>query len=71
MHLRQDLEDIKVVKSDYDDYLFINGSVMILFWVNDCIFYAKDKTQINEVMNSLEESFLLESEEDVAGFIGL
>ena len=44
---------------------------MILFWVDDCIFYAKDDSHINQIMYSLKESFLLEQEEDVAGFLGL
>ena len=44
---------------------------MILFWVDDCIFFAKDKKMIDEVIDSLNDSFLIEREENVAGFLGL
>ena len=54
------LEDIKFVKSAYDNCLFTNDSIMILFWVDNCIFYAKDDSQINQIIDSLKDSFLLE-----------
>ena len=38
-HLRQELESRGFVKSNYDECLFNNGEVIVLFWVNDCIFY--------------------------------
>ena len=65
-HLRQGLEDRKFVKSAYDNCLFTNGSVMILFWVDDCIFYTNDKKMIDEVIDNLKDRFLLEREEDLA-----
>jgi hypothetical protein len=44
---------------------------MVLFWVDDCIFYAKDNTSINAIISSLKDEYLLEREEDMAGFLGL
>ena len=70
-HLRQGLESRGFKKSSHDDCLFINGDVMVLFWVNDCMFYAKDTTMIEAVVDSLEGEFLLEHKEDMAGFLGL
>ena len=42
---------------------------MVLFWVDDCIFYAKDTTIIDEVIDSLKDEFLLEREEDMVEFL--
>ena len=44
---------------------------MLLFWVDDLIFYAKDDASINKIMYSLKDEFLLEREEDMAGFLGI
>ena len=58
-------------KSSHDNCLFTNGEIMVLFWVDDCIFYAKDDASINAIISSLKDEFLLEREEDMAGFLGL
>ena len=44
---------------------------MVLFWVDDTIFYAKDSSSINAIISDLKHEFLLEREEDMAGFLGL
>lgn len=44
---------------------------MVLFWVDDCIFYATDDASINTIISSLKDEFLLEREGDIAGFLGL
>ena len=38
-HLRQGLESRGFTKSSHDDCLFTNGVTIVLFWVDDCIFY--------------------------------
>ena len=40
-HLREGLENRGFTKSNHDDCLFTNGEIIVLFWVDDCIFYAK------------------------------
>ena len=49
----------------------MNGTVMLLFWVDDCIFYSKNKAVINIVIDNLKDECLLEREGDIAGFLGL
>ena len=44
---------------------------MLLFWVDNCIFYSKIAQSFNYLILSLEDSFLLEREEDMTGTIGL
>ena len=68
-HLRGGLESRGFEKSAHDDCLFTNGTVMILFWVDDAIFYVKSKKIIDDVILSLKDNFLLEKEEDMAGFL--
>ena len=70
-HLRQGLESRGFIKSAHDDCLFNNGEVIVLFWVDDCIFYSKEMGKIQQIIDSLKNEFLLEKEEDMAGFLGL
>ena len=59
------------IKSSYDDCLFTNGTVVIFFWVVDCILYSKEPKAIYKVIDSLKDGYLLEKEEAVAGFLGI
>ena len=43
----------------------------MLFWVDECILYAKDSAAIDKVIDSLKDGFLLEKEDDMAGSLGL
>ena len=69
--MRQGLESRGFKKSDHDDFLFTNGETFVLFWVDDCIFYSKTQSLIDKVILSLKDEFLLEREEDMAGFLGI
>ena len=44
---------------------------MVLFWVDDCIFYSKTDEAIFKLIKDLKDVFLLEKEEDLAGFLCL
>ena len=44
---------------------------MVLFWVDDCIFYVDDSKAVDKVIDSLKDEFLLEKEDDIAGLLGL
>ena len=68
-HLRQGLESRGFIKSSHDDCLFTNGDTIVLFWIDDYIFYSKSVKTIDEVILSLKDEFLLEREEDMAGFL--
>ena len=69
--LRKGLEDHTFQKSTHDDYLFINDSVVVLFWVDDCIFYTNEYKYIEGTLKSLEVKFLFEKEEYMADFLGI
>ena len=42
-----------------------------MFWANNCIFYAKDKRSIGDIILSVKIEFLFEREENLAGFLGI
>ena len=70
-HLCQGLESRNFVKVDYVDCLFMDGNVIVLFWVDDCIFYSKNKRPIDALILDLKDIFLLEKESVMDGFLGL
>ena len=39
--------------------------------MDDCIFYSKKAATIDNIILSLKDEFLLEKEEDMAGFLGI
>ena len=59
------------MKLNQDDYVFTGGEIMVLFWVDDCIFYAKDTSLVNTIISNLKDDFLLEQKEDMTKFLGL
>ena len=57
---------------DVDPCLFIGKKVICLVYVDDTLFFAKEKSDIEEVLNKLREMKLtMQEEEDVAGFLGV
>ena len=70
-HLRQGLESRGFTKSDHDNCIFTDGDIIILFLVDDALFYYKHERMIDNLILDLKEYFLPEKELNVAGFIGL
>ena len=70
-HLRQGLETRGFTKSDHDVCLFTDKKLMVLFWLDDCIIYVKEASDIDKVIDSLKDSFLLEQEDNMVRFLSL
>ena len=70
-HLKQGLETRGFAKLDHDDCSFTYKNIMVLFWVDDCIIYVKETSDFDKVIDSLKDSFLLEQEDNMDGFLGL
>ena len=51
--------------------MFTNGDTIVLFWVYDCIFYYTTHNQVNKLILSLKDEFLLERKEDMVDFLGI
>jgi hypothetical protein len=74
-HLKEGLEARGFVQSKHDPCLFISDKVICLCYVDDCLFFAKDSTDIDAMIESLRRpeptAFDLNIEDDVAGFLGI
>jgi hypothetical protein len=72
LHLKEKLEKIDCVQSDFDPCLFISDQVICLVYVDDTLFFSPNQTGITEVIEKLKrEELELEIEDDVAGFLGV
>ena len=76
--LKKALEHRGFEQSKLDSCLLSNGQVICLVYVDDCLFFSKRNKDINAVIQDLKKParddhtiFLLEEENDVAGFLGI
>ena len=74
-HLKRNLEHRKWRASAIDPCLFFKGQLICLVYVDDCLFFGNTMEAIDEEIKLLKEkkpdSFKLEEENDVAGFLGI
>ena len=53
-----------------DPYLFIADKVTCLFYIDDCLMYARNKEEINGIISGTkEQGFTLKVEDNAAGFL--
>ena len=80
-HLRHGLEERGFTSSQFDPCLFKSTTVMILTYVDDCIFFSRTEEDIDSIIDLLKSGrlpdgsdgtiYLLEVEGDYAGFLGI
>ena len=79
-HLKKGLEDRGLTPSPHDHCLFMSKNLIVITYVDDCIFFARDEKTIDLFIESLHkappdkklwDNFLLNKEEDYAGFLGI
>jgi hypothetical protein len=77
-HLKKGLNDRGLKNSKYDHCMFYSDMIIVVVYVDDCIFMAKDEEDINKLIedlrkpeNSEHEEYVLNKEEDYAGFLGI
>ena len=71
-HLKSNLEKVGFKQSNLDPCLFISDKVICLTYVDDCLFFAKDGNDIDEVINGIQQTGMaLTKEDSVAGFLGV
>ena len=75
LSLKEGLEARGFVQSEHDPCLFVSEKVICLCYVDDCLFYAVNESDIDAVIESLRRpeptTFDLNIENDVAGFLGI
>ena len=71
--LKAGLEARGLKQSDHDPCLFLGDKVICVIYVDDCLFFAKDNSDIDKLVESLRENeeCELNYEDDVAGFLGV
>ena len=75
LYLKEGLEGRGFVQSQHDPCLFISDKVICVAYVDDCLFFAKDEADIDALLEDMKKpnpnKFLLNIEDDVAGFLGI
>ena len=58
--------------TELEPCMFFKDDMVVLVYVDDCLFFPKDEAKINDVIESLRKaSFTLTVEEDVYAFLGI
>jgi hypothetical protein len=59
--------------TDVDPCLWIHKKkgIICLVYVDDCLFFGKDKTKINQIVKDLEHNMRLLQEDSVTAFLGI
>jgi hypothetical protein len=71
LFLKGNLEAVGLQQSEADPCLFVNDKVICLVYVGDTLFFAKEMSDIDDLIQDLEKTMVLEVEDDVAGFLGV
>ena len=72
LHLKSKLEQVGFTQSESDHCLFLSDKVICLVYVDDTLFYARNVSDIDDVIAGLRKAEMdLEEESDVAGFLGV
>ena len=59
------------VTSEIDPCLFIALNIICIIYVDDCLFFAKEDTVIDQMIDNLHQDFELQPETDVTAFLGI
>jgi hypothetical protein len=71
-HLSTALQKQGLKPSTKDPCMFYGDGLIVLAYVDDCLFFAKDMERIDDFIASLKtEGFVLTEEEDVYAFLGV
>jgi len=71
LHLQDSLLNRGFSQSELDPCLFYSEKVIILIYVDDAILFAKDKSDIDAVLQSLETDFNFTNEGDFETYLGV
>jgi hypothetical protein len=69
--LKEALEARGFVPSKTDPCMFVHKHMICLVYVDDCLFFGKEASEIDKMIASLKTTFDLNEEDNVAGFLGI
>ena len=71
-HLKGNLEKVGFKQSTNDPCLFISETVICLVYVDDCLFFSKNQSDIDDAIQRIRDQGMdLNKEDDAAGFLGV
>ena len=71
-HLKEHLESIGFRQSKCDPCLFLKGEVACLVYVDNCLFFGRNRDVLDTAIADLKDAEMdLNIEDDVAGFLGV
>jgi Reverse transcriptase (RNA-dependent DNA polymerase) len=71
-HLKDALEKQGLTQSTSDPCMYCGDGVIVLTYVDDCLFFGKDQNKIDEKIRRIQESGLtLTVEDDIYAFLGV
>ena len=71
LHIREQLLLRGFEQSCLDPCLFFSPTVVVLIYVDDCIFFSKNKNEIQKIVQSLRKSFTMTDEGDYETYLGV
>eukprot|EP00956_Cyclotella_meneghiniana_P026151 scaffold55881_cov77-Cyclotella_meneghiniana.AAC.1 len=72
LYLSSNLEELRLVKSNFDPCLFIGTKVIVVVYVDDCLLYAKEDRHIEDLLVQLRERKVqINREGSAEGFLGV
>ena len=71
-HLKSKVLKVGFTQSKHNPCLFISKKVIFLVYVNNCLFYSPNQSDINNIITKIKgEGLGLSIADDVAGFLGV
>jgi hypothetical protein len=71
-HLTKGLDEMGFIATNSDPCIFINGSDMIILYVDDCVIISKTEGEVKAIYNKLEEKgFKLTDEGSMEEYLGI
>jgi hypothetical protein len=69
--LREHLMTLGFKQSTLDPCCYMNGDLILLCYVDDCLLFCHDEKKIDKLISDLSKNFLLTDEGDVAAYLGV
>jgi hypothetical protein len=71
LFLKGNLEAVGLTQSEADPCMSVNHKVTCLVYVDDTLFFAKEMSDIDDLLGELQKTMDIEVEDEVAGFLGV
>ena len=70
-HLHKGLLKLGFCQSLVNPCIFYLGNIIVCIYVNDMLLFSKTKHKIDNILEKLQETFMLSDEGDVSNYLGI